>query len=113
MSAGRTTTAVVRSKWSVTHGVYHLDRMGVPGESTSDATASVADTVRQALAGLDLEAVRRSYRDQNQFVCHPEAGGVDIVGGGGGVEGGLPGHAPSSRATCGRTSLSARRRSST
>jgi hypothetical protein len=34
----------------------------------SDATLSVADTVRGALAGLDVEAVRRSYWDQNEFV---------------------------------------------
>src|SRR5882672_7261960 len=33
-----------------------------------DAATPVADTVRQALAALDVEAVRRSYRDQNEFV---------------------------------------------
>jgi len=34
----------------------------------SDATPPVAEAVRQALAGLDLEALRRSYWDQNEFV---------------------------------------------
>ena len=34
----------------------------------SDATLSVADAVRGSLAGLDVEAVRRSYWDQNEFV---------------------------------------------
>jgi hypothetical protein len=34
----------------------------------SDATIAVAETVQQALAGLDLAAVRQSYRDQNEFV---------------------------------------------
>ena len=33
-----------------------------------DAATPVADTVQQALAGLDVEAVRRTYWDQNEFV---------------------------------------------
>ena len=34
----------------------------------SDAALPVAQTVRQALAGLDLAAVRQSYWDQGEFV---------------------------------------------
>ena len=33
-----------------------------------DAATPVADTVQQALAALDVEAVRRTYWDQNEFV---------------------------------------------
>ena len=33
----------------------------------SDATP-VAETVQQALTGLDVEAVRRTYWEQNEFV---------------------------------------------
>src|SRR6185295_20146441 len=61
-------STAVRSKWSVTHGVYDPENASVPEQSMSDAATPVADTVRQALATLDVDAVRRSYWDQNEFV---------------------------------------------
>src|SRR5262245_841887 len=58
-----------RSKWSVTHAVYDPENASVPEPSVSEAASAVAETVQQALGGLDLEAVRRSYWEQNEFVC--------------------------------------------
>src|SRR5215470_15663780 len=49
--------------------MYDPDNASVPESSMSEAIVPVADTIRAALAGLDLEAVRRSYWDQNEFVC--------------------------------------------
>ena len=68
----------------------------------SDAATPVAETVQQALAGLDVEAVRRTYWDQNEFVYLERwlpAGLIDrmLVRG----RAGPPGHQPElhSRAT--------------
>jgi hypothetical protein len=42
--------------------------MSISEARMSDVTPSVADTLRGAVAALDVEAVRRSYWDQNEFV---------------------------------------------
>src|SRR5215468_4879111 len=49
--------------------MYDPDNASVPESSMSEANVPVSETIRGALAGLDLEAVRRSYWDQNEFVC--------------------------------------------
>ena len=37
-------------------------------ETVSETATSVAESVARALAGIDVEAVRRQYWDQNEFV---------------------------------------------